>query len=220
MTYLPVNARSECVAPSTRPFGGVVDSIRMFHAACAASQRPALRPTRGSGDGAVADTMGATGGGMTAGAGGGGGGGVPRPPAGPMPPAGAAADGSLGGVAAAAGVAAPAGGGGVTAGGGVAAGGGVTAGGGVVAAGGVGCGAAAGGVLGATAGGAVFEEPAHAATPNALPASRNASNNATIHLMGVLPPASCSFDRSRWIGRRRRRTRSGRPSRPAPRRTP
>src|SRR4029453_18102311 len=96
MTYLPVNARSECVAPSTRPLGGVVDSIRMFHAAWAASQRPALRPTRGSGVGAVADTMGATGGGMTAGAGGGGGGGVPRPPAGAaMLPAGAAADGSL-----------------------------------------------------------------------------------------------------------------------------
>src|SRR5204863_2071007 len=215
MTYLPVNARSECVAPSTRPFGGVVDSIRMFHAAWAASQRPALRPTRGSGTGAVADTMGATGGGMTAGAGGGGGGGVPRPPAGAaIPPAGAAADGSLGGVAAAGGVDAPAGGGGV------AACGGVTAGGGGVAAGGVGCGVAAGGVLGATAGGAVFDEPAHAATPNALPASTNASNNATIHLMAVLPPASCSFDRFRWTGRRRRRTRSGRPSRPAPRRTP
>src|SRR5262245_7064834 len=213
MTYLPVNARSECVAPSTRPFGGVVDNIRMFHAAWAASQRPAFRPTRGSGDGAVADTRGATGGGMTAGTGGGGGGGVPRPPPGPMPPAGAAADGSLGGAAAAAGVEAPADGGGVVACGGVAAGGGVVA-------GGVGCGAAAGGVLGATAGGAVLDEPAHAATPNALPASRNASNNATIHLMGVLPPASCSFDRSRWIGRRRRRTRSGRPSRPAPRRTP
>src|SRR5580765_6175404 len=194
MTYLPVNARSECVEPSTRPFGGVVDSIRMFHAAWAASQRPALRPTRGSGTGAVADTIGATGGGMTAGAGGGGGGGVPRPPPGAMPPAGAAADGSLGGVAAAAGVG--------------------------VAAGGVGCGAAAGGVLGVTAGGAVFDEPAHAATPNALPASTNASNDATIHLMGGLPPASCSFDRSRWTGRHRRRTRSGRPSRPAPHRTP
>src|SRR5580765_288036 len=212
MTYLPVNARSECVEPSTRPFGGVVDSIRMFHAAWAASQRPALRPTRGSGTGAVADTIGATGGGMTAGAGGGGGGGVPRPPPGAMPPAGAAADGSLGGVAAAAGV-------GAAAGGAVVAGAGVTAGGGV-AAGGVGCGAAAGGVLGVTAGGAVFDEPAHAATPNALPASTNASNIATIHLMAGLPPASCSFDRSRWTGRHRRRTRSGRPSRPAPRRTP
>src|SRR5262245_66354935 len=96
MTYLPVNARSECVAPSTRPFGGVVDIIRMFHAAWAASQRPALRPTRGSGDGAVADTMGATGGGRTAGAGGGGGGGVPRPPTGTLPPAGPAGDGPPG----------------------------------------------------------------------------------------------------------------------------
>src|SRR6476646_827394 len=101
MTYLPVNARSECVEPSTRPFGGVVESIRMFHAAWPASQRPALRPTRVSGTGAA-------------------------------------------GVGAAAG-------------GAVVAGGGVTAGGGV-AAGGVGCGAAAGGVLGVTAGGAVFDE--------------------------------------------------------------
>src|SRR5206468_8507416 len=134
---------------------GVVESIRMFHAACAASQRPGRSPTRGSGDGAVADTIGSTGFGITAGGGGGGGGGVPRPPAGaPMPADGAAADGSLGGVAAAGGVDAPAGGGAV-------AGGGVTAG-GVVAAGGVGCGAAAAGVLGATAGGAGLDEPPHA----------------------------------------------------------
>src|SRR5437868_15420969 len=98
---LPVNARSECVAPSTFPFGGVVESMRMFHAACAASQRPGRRPTRGSGDGAVADTIGAIGGGITAGGGGGGGGGVPRPPpppaAGAAPPAGAAAA-AVGGV--------------------------------------------------------------------------------------------------------------------------
>src|SRR5580765_7108420 len=79
---LPVNARSECVAPSTLPVGGVVESMRMFHAACAASQRPGFKPTRGSGDGAVADTIGVTGGGITAGGGGGGGGGVPRPAAG------------------------------------------------------------------------------------------------------------------------------------------
>ena len=32
--------------------------MRMFHAAWPASQRPALRPTRGSGDGAVAETIG------------------------------------------------------------------------------------------------------------------------------------------------------------------
>src|SRR3954452_5581718 len=79
MTRLPENARSECVAPNDLPFGGVVESIRMFHAACPASQRPGLRPTRGSGVGAVADTIGATGGGITAGGGGGGGGGMPRP---------------------------------------------------------------------------------------------------------------------------------------------
>src|SRR5262245_22708948 len=79
MTRLPVNARSECVAPSTLPVGGVVDSMRMFQAACAASQRPGLRPTRGSGDGVVAETIGSTGLGITAGGGGGGGGGVPRP---------------------------------------------------------------------------------------------------------------------------------------------
>src|SRR5437867_488129 len=76
---LPVNARSECVAPSTLPVGGVVESMRMFHAACAASQRPGRSPTRGSGVGAVADTIGSTGFGITAGGGGGGGGGVPRP---------------------------------------------------------------------------------------------------------------------------------------------
>src|SRR5215510_52818 len=75
MTRLPENARSECVAPRVFPFGGVVDSMRMFHAACAASQRPGRSPTRGSGDGAVADTIGVTGGGITAGGGGGGGGG-------------------------------------------------------------------------------------------------------------------------------------------------
>src|SRR5258707_2205399 len=79
ITRLPLNARSECVAPSTFPFGGVVESMRMFQAACAASQRPAFRPTRGSGVGAVAETIGVTGGGITAGAGGGGGGGGARP---------------------------------------------------------------------------------------------------------------------------------------------
>src|SRR5437867_8993283 len=181
----------------------------MFHAACAASHRPALRPTRGSGLGAVADTMGATGGGMTAGAGGGGGGGVPRPPRPPAdaasPPAGAAADASPGGVA---GGAAATGAGGVSGGGGVAAGAGL------------GCGTAAGGAPGVTAGGAVFDEAAHAATPNALPASTDATDKATIHFMGDLPPASCSSDRSQWTGQRRRRTRTGTPSRPAPRRTP
>src|ERR1051325_9268917 len=78
MTYLPVNARSECVDPADASLGGVVESMRMFQAACPASQRPAARPTRGSGLGGVAETIGVTGGGMTAG---GGGGGVGRAPA-------------------------------------------------------------------------------------------------------------------------------------------
>src|SRR6185503_10561780 len=137
MTRLPEKARSECVAPSVRPLGGVVESMRMFHAACAASQRPGLSPTRGSGDGGVADTIGSTGFGITAGAGGGGGGGVPRPP---RPAAGVSAEG---GVAAAGAEAGAAAGGGVL-GGGVL-GGAAAAGGGVAGA------AAGGGVLGAAA---------------------------------------------------------------------
>src|SRR5262245_29606708 len=76
MTRLPEKARSECVAPSVLPFGGVVESIRMFHAACSASQRPGLRFGRGSGVGAVAATTGSTGFGIFAGGGGGGGGGA------------------------------------------------------------------------------------------------------------------------------------------------
>src|SRR5258708_39547008 len=122
---LPENARSECVAPNTFPVGGVVESMRMFHAACAASHRPAFRPTRGSGVGVVEDTMGSTGFGMTAGGGGGGGGGVPRPPrpASAAPAAGIAAAGVVAGAdgaAGAVGVGAAAGGGvpGVGAGGG------------------------------------------------------------------------------------------------------
>src|SRR5204863_1890276 len=148
---LPVNARSECVAPSTLPVGGVVEIMRMFQPACAASQRPALSPTRGSGDGVVAEMIGSTGFGMTAGGGGGGGGGVPRPPL--------AAGAAAGGVAApaAAGAAAA----GVDAAGGGVAAGGVEDGGGVD-------GAAAAGVAGADEGGfdAVFEL-AHAYTPTA-----------------------------------------------------
>src|SRR5580765_7825457 len=65
-----MNARSECVAPSTFGFaGGVVEIMRMFHAASPASQTPAFKPTRGSGDGAVPDTIGSTGFGMSAGGG-------------------------------------------------------------------------------------------------------------------------------------------------------
>src|SRR5215470_11402255 len=82
MTYFPVKARSECVAPADDALGGVVEIMRMFHAACPASQRPAARPTRGSGFGGVIETIGVTGGGITAG---GGGGGVGRAPALPRP---------------------------------------------------------------------------------------------------------------------------------------
>src|SRR5262245_49564918 len=65
--------------------------MRMFQAACPASQRPAARPTRGSGFGAVIETIGVTGGGITAG---GGGGGVGRaPPRAPWNSAGAPAGG-------------------------------------------------------------------------------------------------------------------------------
>src|SRR4051794_20576985 len=95
ITRLPENARSECVAPSTLPVGGVVDSMRMFQPAWPASQRPGFRPTRGSGDGAVSEMIGSTGFGITAG--GGGGGGVPRPPG---AAAGAGVAAGAGGVAA------------------------------------------------------------------------------------------------------------------------
>src|SRR5437773_12399651 len=77
MAYFPVKAKSECVAPADDALGGVVEIIRMFHAACAASQRPGARPTRGSGFGAVIETVGVTGGGITAGGGGGGAGRAP-----------------------------------------------------------------------------------------------------------------------------------------------
>src|SRR5499427_9220983 len=77
MTYFPAKARSECVAPADDGLGGVVEIMRKFHAACAASQRPGARPTRGSGFGGVIETIGVTGGGITAG---GGGGGVGRAP--------------------------------------------------------------------------------------------------------------------------------------------
>src|SRR5881394_2238976 len=83
MAYLPLKARSECVAPADASLGGVVEIMRMFQAAWPASQRPAARPTRGSGLGAVAETIGVTGGGITAG---GGGGGVGRAPGLPRAP--------------------------------------------------------------------------------------------------------------------------------------
>src|SRR5436190_13319557 len=109
IVYLPLNARSECVAPNDFPVGGVVDTMFMFHAAWPASHHPALRPTRGSGDGAMPDTIGVTGRGITEGGVGGGGGGVPRPPrpaaagcplpASGCPPAGGCAAGCAGAAA-------------------------------------------------------------------------------------------------------------------------
>src|SRR5688572_15216365 len=94
MAYLPVKARSECVAPADDGLGGVVESMRMFQAAWPASQRPGARPTRGSGFGGVAETIGVTGGGITAGGGGGGVGLAPRGGA-PRPASGVGCAGSV-----------------------------------------------------------------------------------------------------------------------------
>src|SRR5438093_3226696 len=77
IAYFPVKARSECIAPADDALGGVVEIRRMFQAACPASQRPGARPTRGSGFGSVIETIGVTGGGITAGGGGGGAGRAP-----------------------------------------------------------------------------------------------------------------------------------------------
>src|SRR5438874_5452542 len=102
MTYLPENARSECVAPSDFSVGGTAEISWRFHAAWPASHGPALRPTRGSGDGLVIETMAFAGGGITTG---GAGGGVPRPRAPAAAPAGAAPAAAFpGAVAAGAGV--------------------------------------------------------------------------------------------------------------------
>src|SRR5262245_25441941 len=184
---LPVNARSECVAPSTFPVGGVVESMRMFHAACAASQRPGFSPTRGSGDGVVADTIGSTGFGITAGGGGGGGGGVPRPAG--------ASELSAGGVAA-----------GVEAVEGVGAGAadGVGVGDGV--ADGVGVAGAAAGAGGAGFGDAtdaVLVGPPQANQPNA----NAATTSAYVFLIACDLPASRACARSRSLDRRTHRTR-------------
>src|SRR5262245_60044758 len=119
MVYLPVNARSELVTPRNFSDGGVVDTSLRFHAAWPASHRPGDRPTRGSGLGVVADTVGVTGAGITAGGGVGGGGGFPRPrPPAPGASAVAAGAGGVAGAAAAFGAGADAAGCGV--GGGVA----------------------------------------------------------------------------------------------------
>ena len=152
----------------------------MFHAACAASQRPAFSPTRGSGDGVVADTIGATGAGITAGGGGGGGGGLPRPAG----AGGAIVSGAADGAAAAEGGAA----GGVAAGG-AAAGGGVA---------GAGAGAEGGAAAGVVAGGDLGPELAHAGTPNAPAANRTVASKPLISsnrsvLIGGFPASRSSL---------------------------
>jgi len=143
----------------------------MFQAAWAASQRPALSPTRGSGVGALAETIGATGDGITAGGGGGGGGGLPRPAG----AGGAIVSGAADGAAAAAGAAA----------GGDAADVGASAGGGVGA--GAGAGAdAAGGDAGVAGGDALVPALAHAGTPNAAAASRTVASRPLISSNRIL----------------------------------
>ena len=180
----------------------------MFHAACAASQRPAFSPTRGSGAGAVGDTTGATGAGITAGGGGGGGGGV-RPP---LPLAPSPADGVEAVSGGAAG--APAGGpdddvddvDDVDAVDAVDAAG--------VAGGAAGAAAAAGGAAAVVAGsGALFPELAHAGMPNAAAADRAAASRPLIKstrmfFIGGGSPASRSSARSQWTDRRTRPTRT------------
>src|SRR5436190_19871920 len=182
--------------------------MRMFHAACAASQRPAFSPTRGSGAGAVGDTTGATGAGITAGGGGGGGGGV-RPPL-PLAPS------PAGGVEAVSGGAAGAPAGGpdddvddvddVDAVDAVDAAG--------VAGGAAGAAAAAGGAAAVVAGsGALFPELAHAGMPNAAAADRAAASRPLIKstrmfFIGGGSPASRSSARSQWTDRRTRPTRT------------
>src|SRR4051812_27226417 len=174
-------------SPSDFSLGAVAEIRRMFHAAWPAFHHPPLRPPRGSGLGAVPDTIGSTGFGIVFGGGGDGGGGVPRPPrpafAG-APLAGAAAAGSAAGVAA--GCAA-----------GVAAAGGCAAGGGVVV---------AGVAVGDTAGGAAgFEDPPHAAISSA---SVPAANNPVNRFINLCPPACASSRRSRLTGPPARRWRT------------
>src|SRR5512133_1982888 len=53
MTFVPEKPRSELVMPAKSFGGGVCETFRMFQIASPASSSPALRPTRGSGDGAA-----------------------------------------------------------------------------------------------------------------------------------------------------------------------
>ena len=89
-------SRSRCSCPGSRscprtrdpsasrrapgPVGGVVESMRMFHAACAGIPAPGLESDARIGRRRGRRDDGRHGGGITAGGGGGGGGGVPRPP--------------------------------------------------------------------------------------------------------------------------------------------
>src|SRR3982751_3109503 len=65
-------------SPSDFSLGAVAEMRRMFQAACPAFHQPALRPTRGSGVGAVPETIGSAGFGIDFGGIGGGGGGGGR----------------------------------------------------------------------------------------------------------------------------------------------
>ena len=169
----------------------------MFHAACAASHRPGLNPMRGSGDGAVIETIGSTGFGITAGAGGGGGGGVARPPPG-APAAGGGACPEPVEAAAGAAVGAGAAGGGDAAAGADGVGVGVGDGGGVAAAA---TGAGAGFGDGVDA---VLVDGPHAYHPNA----NATTDNANVLLIASYPPASRACVRFRSLDRRIHPTRT------------
>src|SRR5579862_2899248 len=57
MIRLPRKAMSEFVFPLNSSGGCMLATKCMFHSAWPASYRPALRPTRGSGIGAIADRL-------------------------------------------------------------------------------------------------------------------------------------------------------------------
>src|SRR5579863_6213225 len=57
MIRLPRKARSEFVLPMKSAGGFMLATRCMFHSAWAASNMPALSPTRGSGIGAIADRL-------------------------------------------------------------------------------------------------------------------------------------------------------------------
>src|SRR3954468_9005326 len=57
ITYFPMNARSELMPPTNWVDGGVLETRRRFQMASPASVFPPLRPTRGSGLGALVDVL-------------------------------------------------------------------------------------------------------------------------------------------------------------------